>query len=90
MGSSCEIGTREEKHNGCFVVTVAKVPFEDSFGGYSLYGDFVDDDSMNTLSKSSGSSNTKGCNIVYVFPHIKKIIVGTYNVLCKYEMISHI
>ena len=38
---------RDEKRIGRFMATVAKLPFEDSLGGYSLYGEFIDEDSMN-------------------------------------------
>lgn len=51
VGSSCETGTREEKRDGCFVVTMAKLPFEESLGEDSLRGIFIDEDTMNTLLK---------------------------------------
>lgn len=74
------------------MATMAKLPLKDSLDGYSLYGDFVDEDSMNTLSKSSGSSNRKGYNIVNLFVSTyQQDTAETYNLLlCKYETISHV
>lgn len=65
VGSGCEIGTRKGKHNGWFVPSVAKLPFEGSFGGDSLYRDCRW--GFHEYSKSSGSSNIKDYNIVDLF-----------------------
>lgn len=59
LGSSCETGMREEKHSEGFGVTVVKLPFEVVLGGDSLYGVIVDEDTLNTLPRSSGSSDIK-------------------------------
>lgn len=51
VGSSCEIGIREEKYDGCFVVIMVKLFFEEFFGEDFVRGIFIDEDIMNILLK---------------------------------------